>query len=136
MVAASARRIAAAAASGASLGEAQLRESGLRLPPEGARLLVRPLGGGELALQPEELPLAVASEAGGRILRLHEPLPRAACLVQRVPPRSVELQDLGAVHEAATRERNHLGLECPPVRRALASTRAHGVPRTPPGRRG
>src|SRR5439155_2848187 len=54
----------------ASLREAQLSESGLRLPSKGARLSVRPLGCGELALQAEELALPVASEAGGRILRL------------------------------------------------------------------
>ena len=86
---------------GASLREAQLGESRLRLPPEGARLAVRLLGGGEVALQPEELSLPVASEPGGRILRLDEPLSRAACLLERVRPRAVELHDLCAVHESS-----------------------------------
>ena len=101
---------------GASLREAQLGESRLRLPAEPARLPVRLLGGGEVALQPEELALAIAGEACRRIPCLHEAVARSTRLFERIRPRAVQLQDLGPVHEAAAGEGDHLRLLRPPVR--------------------
>ena len=50
------------------------------------------------------------------VLRLREAFARAACLVQRVPPCSVELQHLRAMDETTSGERHHVRLQRPPLR--------------------
>src|SRR4029079_16039633 len=69
----------------------------------------------EVALQPKQLREAVAREPGGWVPGLHETLSGTASLLESVPPGSVQLQDLGAVHEAASGERDDLRLQRPPV---------------------
>ena len=87
------------------LREPKLREAGLRLPAEPARLAVRLLGRVELAAQPQELGLAVVARCPPRGSCVSiEPLARAPRLLERVRPRAAELQDLRAMDEAAAGE--------------------------------
>ena len=58
--------------------------------------------------------------------RVDEALPRPLCLFERERPVAVQLQDLRAVNEASTRERQHVRLPVAPSRQSGSP-----LPRTP-----
>ena len=95
------------------LREPKLREAGLRLPAQSARLAVRLLRCLELAEQPQHLALTVVREPRHHAHRIEA----RACesrLLERVVPGAVQLQDLGAMDEAAAREGDEIRLPCCP----------------------
>src|SRR5207248_4554101 len=96
----------------ASLRQPQLRQPWLWLPSGMARRTVCLLCTVEVALEPEQLGLAVEGKPGRRTAGLDEAPTRFAGLLECVSPRSAQLQDLGAVDEAATGEGDHVRL-CP-----------------------
>ena len=95
------------------LSEPKLREAGLRLPAQIARLAVRLLRFLEPAEQPEHLALTVVREPRHHAQRI-EARARESCCFERVIPGAVELQELGAMDEAAAREGDEIRLpRCP-----------------------
>ena len=99
----------------APLRQPQQRQPRLRLDALPARLAVRLLGGGEVALQAVQLPLAVERLAGGprSSATTRAGLPR---LGERLGPGAAHLHDLGAVDEAAAGERDEVLLLLAPAR--------------------
>jgi hypothetical protein len=98
----------------ASLRQPQQRQARLRLGAVPARLAVRPLGGGVVALQPVQLALPVARLPDGA--RVGAAVAGPAGLVERLAPGPARLHDLGAVDEAAAREHHDPGLLLDPAR--------------------
>ena len=110
------------------LAEPEQRKSGLRFEAEVTGLPVRPRRRRKLAAQPVDLADPVARLAGRlAIRRLETSLPRSTRLIQRRRPGTVELEQLRAMDEAASREADELGLPLAPARkrrRPLAPDRA------------
>ena len=78
-----------------------------------------------LALEPKELGLAIEGEARCRVVGLDEAPAGSTRLLERVRPRPAELQDLGAMDEAAPGEGDHVRLlPAPAVERQRPLTRA------------
>jgi hypothetical protein len=87
-------------------------------PPAG--LLVGVLGPCEVTGEPVQLPLPVAGRAGGVLVcSAGEPLQRPLGLLDRLWPGPVQLQDLGPVNQALTREGDHVRLLATPRRQRL-----------------
>src|SRR6266542_883640 len=94
-----------------ALGQAQERQTGLRLAPPAAGVAVGLLGLGELAAQPVQLGLLVAGRAGGGMSgRPAEAFPGPPDLVHGVGPGAMQQHDLGAVHLALPAVGDQVGL--------------------------
>ena len=111
-----------------SLGQPQQGQAGLRLVSQLARVPIGLVGLCRLAPQAMDLGLLVERRTGRPADGLPGPLARPARLGQRLGPRSVELHDLRAMHQADARERHHLGLLLAPSRqRERPFARATGL---------
>ena len=106
---------------GASLRQPQERESWLRLASPFARGVIGVLRLRKLAAQAMDLGLLIERGAGRLALGALGTLTGAAGFGQRVRPRSLQLQDLGTMHEAGAGKRDH-------VRLLLAHARERGRP--------
>src|SRR5439155_2373177 len=97
------------------LREAHQGKARLGLPPVPARLPVGLLRGLVIGEETVDLSPLVASLTGrGRALSPQAALSRATRLAQRLLPGSVQLKNLSAMHEAATREGDEIGLAFAP----------------------
>jgi hypothetical protein len=95
------------------LCEPQLRKTRLRPSPRLGGLPIAVLGLRELPAQPVQLGLLVASHADycRRARGAGEPVASAPHFVHGIRPRTVELHDLGAMHQALTPEGTRSGWE-------------------------
>jgi len=82
-----------------ALGQAQQGQAGVRLATAGVGLAVGGLGVGQLAPQPVQLAELVVRHPDGGVGRVAEPLARQPSLGLGVVPGSLQLEDLGPVHE-------------------------------------
>jgi hypothetical protein len=101
---------------GVSLCEPQQRQPGLGLQPVPIGLPIGGLGCDEVSLKALDLPLLIQGVTHRR--RVHRPLgplPRAASLLERLAPRTVELHDLGPMSVTPAAERDQLGLLLAPA---------------------
>ena len=106
------------------LSEPKLREAGLRLPAQSARLAVGVLRFLEPTEQPEHVALTVVREPRHHAQRI-EARARESCRFECVVPGAVELQELGAMDEAAAREGDEIRLpHCPRGQRSRPLPRA------------
>ena len=96
-----------------SLSQPQQRQARLRLAPGVRGGPVRLLSMLQVATQALQLGESVQGVAGSR--RPREALARSVGLLDGVLPVTVQLHDLGAVHEALTAERHQIGLRVAPT---------------------
>ena len=108
-----------------SLGQPQQGQTRLRFPTAPARLPVGLLGGGEVSPKTMDVRLPVDGFGSpGLVLRLDAALAGSLRLFQGVRPRAVQLQDLGAMHQARAGEGHHVGLRFAPPRQGRGPLRA------------
>ena len=115
-VSSTARRIAVAAASTLPWANRRCARPGCGSRPAVAGLAVGLLGLGKLAAQPVEIGLQVEGSADPRSSDgLGEPFTGSLRLAHGVPPGSLQLHELGAVHETLAAIGNEVRLRCAPL---------------------
>ena len=97
-----------------SLCESQQRQSRLRISSGLAGLPIHLLRLRELAPETKELRPLVEGRANGALGRLCETFARPLGFVYRVGPGAVQLQDLGAAHQALATKAHEIGLRRTP----------------------
>ena len=99
------------------MSHAQEGQTRLWFPPALVRVAVCLLGRGEVALQAMNLALLVTGLGGDALVhRLRAPFLCPVRFFERVSPRALKLQDLGAMHQARPGEADQVGLLLAPLR--------------------